>query len=146
MFWRLALATCWRLTPVAKNPCLAKSGLVFKKPFQFSLERFMTIHFLSQLKLIQTLHVTLYKLYFCTCSPSNLQEKGMGSYFLTSYLVFWASFSWIFVLVFCFFCYGFVSFFFFFWIVLVWVVEVLFLCELVSVDRFMYYPMLVFLR
>ena len=36
--------------------------------------------------------------------------------------------------------------FFFFGIVLVWVVKVLFLCELVSVDRFMYYPMLVFLR
>ena len=43
-----------------------------------------------------------------------------------------------------FFCYGFVSFFFF--IVLVWIVEVLFLCELVSIERFMYYPMLVFLR
>ena len=32
VFWRLALATCWRLTPVAKNACLAKTGLVFK-PF-----------------------------------------------------------------------------------------------------------------
>ena len=114
MFWWLGLATCWWLTPVAKNACLAKSGLVFKKPFQFSLQRFMTIHFLSQLKLIQTLHVTFYKLYFCTCSPSNLQEKGMGSYFLTSYLVFWASFSWIFVLVFCFFAMGLFLFFFFF--------------------------------
>ena len=35
---------------------------------------------------------------------------------------------------------------FFFGIVLVWIVEVLFLCKLVSVDRFMYYPVLVFLR
>ena len=33
--------------------------------------------------------------------------------------------------------------FFFFWIVLVCIVKVLFLCELVSVDRFMYYHMLV---
>ena len=74
MFWRLALATCWRLTLVSKNACLAKTGSVFK-PFQFSLELFMTILFLSQLKLIQTLHVTLYKLHCCTCSPQNLQEK-----------------------------------------------------------------------
>ena len=146
MFWRLVLATCWRLTPIAKNACLGKSGSIFlKKLFQFSLELFMTIHFLSQLKLIQTLRVTLYKLHFCICSPPNLQEKSMGSYFLTSYLMFWASFSWIFMLVFYFF---FVMglFRFFFGIVLVWIVEVLFLCKLVSVDRFMYYPVLVFLR
>ena len=45
---------------------------------------------------------------------------------------------------FCFvFCYEFVSIF---EIVLVWIVEVLFLCELVSVDRFMYYHVLVSLR
>ena len=55
VFWRLALATCWWLTPVS-----------FSKPFQFSLEHFMTIHFLSQLELTQTLRVTLYNLYFCT--------------------------------------------------------------------------------
>ena len=42
------------------------------------------------------------QIHFCTFSPPNLQEKGMGSHFLTSYLVFWASFSWIFVLLFCF--------------------------------------------
>ena len=30
MFWRLALATCWQLTPVSKNACLAKSWLVKK--------------------------------------------------------------------------------------------------------------------
>ena len=34
MFWRLDLATCWRLTSVAKNVCLAKTGSVFKS-FQF---------------------------------------------------------------------------------------------------------------
>ena len=63
--------------------------------------------FLSQLILTQTLRVTFYKLHFCTFSPSNLQEKGMGSHFLTSYLVFWTSFSWIFVLMFCFFLFCF---------------------------------------
>ena len=35
MFWRLALATCWRFTLVTKNACLAKSGLVFKNLFSF---------------------------------------------------------------------------------------------------------------
>ena len=30
MFWRLDLATCWRLTSVAKITCLAKIGVVFK--------------------------------------------------------------------------------------------------------------------
>ena len=35
MFWRLALATCWQLTPVSKNACLAKSGSVFKNFFSF---------------------------------------------------------------------------------------------------------------
>ena len=80
MFWRLDLMTCWRLTPVAKNECLAKTGLVFKY-FQFSLKLFMTIHFLSQLNLTQTLRVILYKLHCCTCSPSNLQEKRYGLLF-----------------------------------------------------------------
>ena len=70
----------WRLTPVTKNACLAKTGSVFKH-FQFSLKFFMTIHFLSQLKLIQTLRVTLYKLHCCTCSPPNLQEKRYGFLF-----------------------------------------------------------------
>ena len=39
-FWRLALATCLRLTPVAKNLCYAQWGLFsrqFSKTFQFSL-------------------------------------------------------------------------------------------------------------
>ena len=80
MFWWLDLATCWRFTPVAKNACLAKIGSVFKS-FQFSLELFMTIHFLSQLNLTQTLYVILYKLHCCTCSPPSLQEKRYGLLF-----------------------------------------------------------------
>ena len=48
----------------------------------------MTIHFLSQLKLTQTLRVTLYKLHFCFISSQNPQEKGMGSHFLTQYFLF----------------------------------------------------------
>ena len=87
MFWRVKLATFWQLTLVAKNECLAKVGL-FLKGVQFSLEPFMTIHFLSQLKLTQTLCVTLYKLHFCIISTQNPQEKGMGSHFLTQYFLF----------------------------------------------------------
>ena len=30
VFWWLAMATCWRLTSVAKNACLVKNGSVFK--------------------------------------------------------------------------------------------------------------------
>ena len=80
MFWQLELATCWRLISVAKNAGLAKTESVFKS-FQFSLKLFMTIHFLSQLNLTQTLHVILYKLHCCTCSPPNLQEKRYGLLF-----------------------------------------------------------------
>ena len=88
VFWRLALATCWRLTPITKNACLAKTGSVFK-PFQFSLKIFMTIHFLSQLNLTQTLCVILYELHYCTCSPPNLQKKKYGLLFshLTSLIL-----------------------------------------------------------
>ena len=137
------MTTCWRLTPVAKNACLAKTRLVFK-PFQFSLELFMTIHFLSQLNLIQTIRVTLYKLHCCTCSPPNLQEKRYGLLF--SHLIP-RILSFIFVSI----CVG-VLIFFLLWvcfdvfgIVLVWIIKVLFLCKLVSVNRFIYFPMLVFL-
>ena len=35
MFWRLDLATRWRLTSVVKNACLAKIGAVFKSFFSF---------------------------------------------------------------------------------------------------------------
>ena len=143
MFWRLALATCWWLTLVAKNACLEKTGSVFK-PFQFSLELFMIIHFLSQLKLTQTLHVTLYKVHCCTCSPPNLQEKRYG--FLFSHLI-----SRILSFIFLSICVGVLIFllwvcFDIFGIVLVWIIKVLFLYKLISVDRFIYFPLLVFLR
>ena len=37
MFWRVDLASCWRLTSVAKNACLANTGGVFKIFFSFPL-------------------------------------------------------------------------------------------------------------
>ena len=142
------LATCFshekRMFCVSKT--VFKTFSIFPSTFCDCL---LSSPFLSQLILTQTLRVTLNKLHFCIFSPPNLQEKDMSSHFLTSYLVFWTSFSWIFVLLFYLFfffvcvCYGFVLIF---EIVLVWFVEVLFLCELVSVDRFMYYHVLVSLR
>ena len=101
MFWWLALATCFSREKCVF--CVSKTDFktfsVFSSTF---CDHSLSSPFLSQLKLTQTLCVTLYKLHFCTFSPPNLQEKGMGSHFLTSYLVFWTSFSWIFVLMFCF--------------------------------------------
>ena len=145
VFWRLDLATCWQLTLVMKNVCLAKIGSVFK-PFQFSLKLFMTIHFLSQLNLTYTLRVTLYKFHCCTCSPPNIQEKRYELLFshLISLIL-----SFIFVSI----CVGVLIFFLLLWvcfdvfgIILVWIIKILFLCKLVLVDRFIYFPMLVFLR
>ena len=72
--------------------------------------------FLSQLKLTQT----FLKLHFCIISSQIFKEKGMGSYSLTSYLVFWASLSWVFVLMFWFLlwvCFD------VFRIVLVWIIK-----------------------
>ena len=121
--------------------CISKT--VFKS-FQFSLELFMTIHFLSQLNLTQTLCVTLYKLHCCICSPPNLQEKRYG--FLFSHLIS-RILSFIFVCI-CvgvlIFCYGFVSMFL--GLFLFGLLKVLFLCKLVSVDSFIYFLVFVFLR
>ena len=137
MFCRLALATCWRLTPVAKNACLTKTRSVFK-PFQFSLKIFMTIHFLSQLNLTQIRRVTLYKLHCCTCSPPNFQEKRYGllfSHLISLILNFIFVSICVGVLIF-FCCYGFVSMFL--GLFLFGLFKVLFPCKLISVDGFIY--------
>ena len=86
VFWWLALATCFnrekRVFCVSKT--VFKNFLIFPSTF---CDCSLSSLFLSQLKLTQTLCVTLYKLHFCIFSPPNLQEKGMGSHFLTSYRV-----------------------------------------------------------
>ena len=92
---------------------------VFQNFFSFP-SNFLWLSTFTQLNLSQTLCVTLYNLHCCTCSPPNLQEKGMGSYSLTSYLVFWASFSWVFVLVFWLLLW---VYFDVFGIVLVWIIK-----------------------
>ena len=81
----------------------------------------MTIHFLSTESLPNTpCHSRQTPLLHLFTSKSSKKKKGMGPYSLTSYLVFWASFLWIFVLVFwlllwvCFDVFG---------IVLVWIIK-----------------------
>ena len=66
--------------------CTVKA--VFKNLFQFFPELFVTIHFLSQLLLTQTLRDTLFEPHFCFISTQNLQEKGLGSHSLTQYFLF----------------------------------------------------------
>ena len=74
MFWRLELATWWRLTSVTKNACLAKIGTVFKS-FSVFPRTFVTVHLLSQLSPSQTLRLPIFKLHGCFISSQNHQEK-----------------------------------------------------------------------
>ena len=147
MFWQLALATCWWLSQVAKNACLSKSWsvkknknkktfLVFPRTFyDYSLSFSTETHPNTPCHSLQTPF-----LHFFT-SKSSRKRYGFSFPHLISHVL-----SFIFVNI-CvdilFFsllvCFG-------FWVVLVWIVEVLFLCELVLVDRFIYYHLLVSLR
>ena len=73
-FWLEVFWRDWWFVSVVKIACLAFQRQ-FLKPFQLSLELFMSIHFLSQLKLTQTLRVTLYKLYCCFISSQIFKKK-----------------------------------------------------------------------
>ena len=142
MFWQLALATCWRLTLVAKNACLEKSGSAFKNLFSFPSNLLWLFTFslnwnsskhsvsLSTNSIFTLVHLQIFKkkVWVLISSPHiSCFELHFREYLCWCF--FFSFFLWV--------C------FIFFWIVLVWIVEVLFLCELVSVDRFMYYHMLV---
>ena len=84
MFWRLALATCWRLTSVAKNACSAFRRQFFKTFSVFPSNFYdysLSSPFLSQLKLTQT----LFKLHFCIIS-SRVFKKRYG--FSLSHFIF----------------------------------------------------------
>ena len=74
MFWRLDLASCWRLTSVVKNTCLAKTGTVFKS---FSVFPRTFCDCSSSLSTVSfpTLRVTHFKLHCCFISSQNHQEK-----------------------------------------------------------------------
>ena len=74
MFWRLELATVWRLNQVTKNACLAKIGAVFKS-FSVFPRTFVTVHLLSKLSPSQTLRESIFKSHWCFISYPNHQEK-----------------------------------------------------------------------
>ena len=102
VFWRLALATWFS----RENHVFYVLRAVFKT-FQFSLEHFwlfIVFPFYPSPKLTVSLSKNLH---FCNISSSNLQGKGMGFLFLTSYFMIMVLFSW------------FVSYFFFF---VIWVI------------------------
>ena len=95
MFWRLELATCWRLSSVAKIACLAKIGAVFKS-FSVFPRTFVTIHLLSQLSPSQTLRVPIFKPHWCFISYPNHQEKvwvlfssSHFPYFMDVFITIW---------------------------------------------------------
>ena len=81
-------------------------------------------------------------LHFFTSKSSRKRYEFLFPHLISRVL----SFIFVNICVDVFFCFLWVCFVFFFFIVLVWIVEVLFLCELVLVDRFMYYHVLVSLR
>ena len=134
----------WRLTPVVKNTCLAKSGSVFKNLFSFPSN-----------------FLWLFTFSLNWNSPKHSMSLSTNSIFALFYLQIFKKKVWVLIssphiscfelhfreyLRWCFVFFFVMGLFRFFWIVLVWIVEVLFLCELVSVDGFMYYHVLVFLR
>ena len=142
MFWWLDLATCWQLTSVAKNACLEKTGSVFK-PFQFSLELFVTIHFLltkshpnTPCHSLQTPSLHLF--------TSKSSRKKVWALILSPHISYFELYFHEY-LCWCFdFCYGFVLTFL--GLSLFGLLKVLFLCKLVSVDSFIYFLVFVFLR
>ena len=96
MFWRLELATCWRLSSVTKSACLAKIRAVFLNLFQFFPRTFVTVHLLSKLSPSQTLHVPIFKLHWCFISYPNHQEKvwvlfssSHFPYFMDVFITIW---------------------------------------------------------
>ena len=107
MFWWLALATFSRLDSVMKNACLVFYGQFFKKLFEF-FPRFVCDYSLSSSfhpSPKHTVHSTQTSI-VDHLSNLILQEKGMGSYFLTLFYMFmsvflrFVGFFWV-----CVFCY-----------------------------------------
>ena len=86
MFWRLDLESCWRLTLVAKNTCLAKTGAIFKS-FSVFPRSFCDC----------SLSLSTVSFPNAQCNPfqtplllhffSKSSRKGMGLLFLTSYVM-----------------------------------------------------------
>ena len=92
MFWRLALATFSRLDSVTKIACFAKKKCQFLKLFNFP-SNFCDFSLSS---LPETLSNSpchsQTNFHFYIISTQNLQEKGMGFPFLSTYFMFWVLF------------------------------------------------------
>ena len=76
MFWRLALASCWRLTPVSKNACFAFQRQ-FLKPFSVFPQCFVTIRCLLCLNLLKRHSVHTQTLLNLSLSLHQSSSKGM---------------------------------------------------------------------
>ena len=90
MFWRLELATVWRLNQVAKNACLAETGAVFKS-FSVFPRTFVTVHLLSKISPFQTLQTLRESIFQTSLVPhflSKSSRKGMGFAFSISFSLF----------------------------------------------------------
>ena len=87
MFWRLELATVWRLNQVTKNACLVETEAVFKS-FSVFPRTFVTVHFLSKLSPFQTLRESIFKPHWCFISYPNHQEKVWVFAFSISFSLF----------------------------------------------------------
>ena len=86
MFWRLELATLWRLTSVAKNTCLAKIGVVFKS-FSIFPRTFVTVHLLSQLSPFQTVRAPIFQTPLLPLSAQKSSSNRYGFSVLNSILL-----------------------------------------------------------
>ena len=134
--------TCWRLTPIAKNACLAKTGLVLNL-FSFSLELFMTIHFLSTESHPNTpchsLQTPLLHFFTSKSSRKKVWALILSPHISYFELHFYEYLCWCFD---C--CYGFVSMFL--GLFLFGLLKVLFPCKLVLVDGVIYSLVFAFLE
>ena len=113
MFWRLELATVWRLNQVAKNACLAEIGAVFKS-FSVFPRTFVTVHLLSKLSPFQTLRAPISNLHCCIFSAQILQVSGMGFQFWTHFYLILCFSLWFFASVYVLemgLCFGYCSLF-----------------------------------
>ena len=94
MFWRLELATVWRLNQVAKNACLVETGAVFKS-FSVFPRTFVTVHLLSKLSPFQTLSESIFKPHWCFIFYPNHQEKVWVLLSQSHFTFSWIFFFWI---------------------------------------------------
>ena len=135
--------TCWRLTPIAKNACLAKTGSVFKSYqffprifYDYSLSLSTKSHPHTPCHFLQPPLLHLF--------TSKIFKKKVWALILSPHILYFELhfreyLCWCFD---C--CYGVVSMFL--GLFLFGLLKVMFPCKLVSVDGFIYFLVFVFLE